>query len=878
MSHPTVQLKVLSGPDKGKELRFRSSCIRLGRDPRKNDFVLTDQYISACHGQLDWHKGVITYLDLQSRHGTSITTAINEGGRSVEKRIELQDIDKITSYPIRTSAQLLIGSTLIYLTFLPADGNDTIEEQAAIHSPNAKRHANGEMSENSRVQATPIPINTVPYQQDTDEDPQPTGVFSVKSSHSLEDMEQGYVVENTSPRNLPLSQDQTHPDSVVSNLQPPKPLTSYSRHEVDTEPEDINVRKIFLSTSDTADEQALYEREKGETDLHEDTDFSFEELAKVSMNDTKFRGFQTQTEASMDSGFHQDMRLLVPNENKLDVLFRLSNQLNRLHHLDDILELIVDSTFEAFPSAQFFALYRTDRDSQRAEENGEKHTLSKYLSRVRDIERSNVNEVILSESLLEKVADKREAILFTRDSHANPTVSMIEGEIWSSLCAPLIGQRSLLGVMLVDTRHEGALFTPQDLNLFSVLASNAAFAIERTQLTEEIVNMFEGFVEASVSAIEARDPTTAGHSERVATFALSLAETVNDVHVGSSKGIYFTKDELVELRYAALLHDIGKVGVREDVLNKASRISDDRMNLIRQRFDSLKVDYHLSLTNKLLRELADQRRSPTDQEMQNIIVDASDFSEELEETVLWLDKIRRMEKLTPDDLKRVKKIASRRIPLSGDRLIPLLEHDETTNLSIVRGTLNDEEWQDMRSHASLSESYLERIPWSSELKRVPCIAGAHHEKLDGSGYPHGLKASDLFPQIRILTIADIFDALTAWDRPYRKAIPYSKAISILSEEAAAGKLDRDLVGIFALKVIPSLERSPHHRESSDELPLSIPTLKSSSGIEPLRAKTTGQYTLFQQEKFQSHTQTAKKDEELSTPKPEDSSPPPSQSS
>lgn len=877
MAHPTIQLKVLNGPDKGQELRFQSECIRLGRDPRKNDFVLTDQYVSAQHGELNWQEDELKYTDLQSRHGTSITVSLTEDGISSEQRVELHNLQQSSHYSIASNAQLLLGSTLIYLTFAPPTSNDTIEEQQVKQtlSPALGQQVH-----------TILPFNAVDPRENVSsanyhDAPSPTSAIALDQPyvHSLASQGGVHSLENAQgiPHGPYLNESQhflhnkTTPDDHIPSDRGLHFVTSFPRNELDTL-SDPN-HKEFLKPDDTAEEELNY---RG----FPHPEFTFEELASISMQktldldrhptqpDTVFNPAALNLKRTLQLGESLNLR---QGDHRLNIVFRLSNQLNRLSLLDEMLNLIVSSTFEALPAAKFFALYRADKLSQRLKKGEGRHKLIKYVSRVRENLSDKNDELILSQSLLEKVAEKREAILFTRDTHASATVSIIEGEIWSCLCAPLIGQRSLLGVMLVDTRQEGSLFTPQDLDLFSVFASNAAFAIERTQLTEEIVNMFEGFVGASVSAIEARDPTTAGHSERVATYALSLAETVNQIQTGPLYHCNFTKDELVELRYAALLHDIGKVGVREAVLNKACRITDERMNLIKQRFDCLSAEYQLFLTERWLQELKEHKKTPSDDGLQLLLEDAKGLTRELQSMAEWLEKIRKIERLMPEDIERIQQIAARKIVLGQDRMVSLLQPDEVKNLAIERGTLNDQEWKDMRSHAALSQAYLEKIPWSSELSLVPCIAGAHHEKLDGSGYPQGLKADVLIPQIRILTIADIFDALTAWDRPYRKSISHQKAISILLEEAHTNKLDRDLVEVFAEKVVPQLEdyseeievTTPQKDTEKAKPPRSISV--SSPSLRPLSVKTTGHYTLFQQEKFHpSSTSESAEEKDLKT--------------
>jgi HD-GYP domain-containing protein (c-di-GMP phosphodiesterase class II) len=484
-------------------------------------------------------------------------------------------------------------------------------------------------------------------------------------------------------------------------------------------------------------------------------------------------------------------------DRRLAVLFEMAGQLNGLNDLPAILDRIVEATFDAFPAANFFTLMRLD------EATGELMTQEPLVKRWRDASGGlkGAEGVQLSTSLLRRVVDTRESVLFVLDSvGANLSQSIIDAKISACLCAPLVGQRSLLGVMQVDTRGAGSLFSKKDLDLFSVLASLAAFALERARLSQSIVEMFEGIVMASVIAIEARDPTTAGHSERVATYTLELAEETNRVQVGPLADLMLTPGELVELRYAALLHDFGKIAVREDVLNKAKRLPEHALELIAQRFETVKALGWRHLVEATLHAggVLDAAH------LQKIQEEARALEFELDEGLRFLQDAAQRGWLDDQAVERIRVLGRRTWRDACGQERTLLTPWELENLCIRRGTLNELEWENMRSHAAASRVYLERIPWSSELSRIPCIAGGHHEKLDGSGYPDGLMASAILPQVRMLTIADIFDALTAADRPYRRAAPPERAISILKEEAAQGKLDLHLVELFADRVVPRI--------------------------------------------------------------------------
>jgi 3',5'-cyclic-nucleotide phosphodiesterase len=484
-------------------------------------------------------------------------------------------------------------------------------------------------------------------------------------------------------------------------------------------------------------------------------------------------------------------------DKRFKTLFRLAGELNGLTSLEEVMDRIVEAVFEAFPAANFFAVTLVSDPEEVAD-------VEPFMTRVRGElpGEQDHEEPILSTSIVRRVIEDRESVLFLKDSFgAEVSQSIIDAQITACLCAPLIGQRSLLGVMQVDTRGRGSLFSKHDLDLFSIVASNAAFALERAKLSDNIVEMFDSFVSASVNAIEARDPTTAGHSERVATYTLELADVVNDIDAGGVKDIYFDPDAMRELRYAALLHDFGKIAVRERVLQKGKRLPELHLELIEQRFETIKSLQYQRMVRKHFGNASD-----------GVHLDAFDDIEkrydamcgQLDLTLEFLMEVASAPGLTDEQVARVRKLGEQYfVDARGERR-PYLSPEEVENLTIRRGTLNDEEWENMRSHARRSEEYLERIPWSDELSGIPCIAGAHHEKLDGSGYPDGLSADEIVPQVRMLTISDIFDALTASDRPYRKAATPDRAVSILREEAAAEKLDADLVEVFSERVVPSI--------------------------------------------------------------------------
>jgi len=347
-------------------------------------------------------------------------------------------------------------------------------------------------------------------------------------------------------------------------------------------------------------------------------------------------------------------------------------------------------------------------------------------------------------------------------------------------------------------------FTSVDRNLVESLASQAAVAFENADLIERIRRLFDEFIHAAVSAVEQRDPTTSGHSERVAILTVGLVEKVDGVMTGPLAGKRFSRDEMEELRYAALLHDFGKVAVQEKYLRKGKKLYATQTIAIRQRFayilKSVEAD-HLRARLVALesgRPGADHlaaidaeyaRRRAEAEHILQAVLSAN------EPTVVEEDAFRAVMNL-PTREAFANHEAEEQFPVEAWAEGPFLTADEVEALSIRRGSLSDTERRQIESHVSETYKFLQKIPWTGELRRIPEIAGAHHEKLDGSGYPHGLTAPDIPMQSRMMTIADIYDALVAWDRPYKKRVPEERAREILQLEAKEGKLDRDLLGVF----------------------------------------------------------------------------------
>ncbi len=338
-------------------------------------------------------------------------------------------------------------------------------------------------------------------------------------------------------------------------------------------------------------------------------------------------------------------------------------------------------------------------------------------------------------------------------------------------------------------------FDDRSINLVSSLASQAAVTLEKNMLYESIQDLFKGFVQASVTAIESRDPTTSGHSQRVSELTVALAEEVNKVEEGVLAEFNFSKEKLIEIRYAGLLHDFGKVGVPEDILTKEKKLYPEEAAVIKGRAESISKSLEIEKL-KALNALMEKGKAEYEAQKGGIAEKSDKLIERLQDDIefIWQANVPRI--LEGDSQQRLKDIAAFDYLPENYVERRLINEKEAETLNIQRGNLNWEEIQQIRKHSTFSHDFLKEIPWTSELKGVPEIAYSHHEFTDRTGYPRKLNYDEISIQARMMTIADIFDALTASDRPYKKAAPCSVALRILGSMAEEGKLDKNLLELF----------------------------------------------------------------------------------
>jgi len=395
------------------------------------------------------------------------------------------------------------------------------------------------------------------------------------------------------------------------------------------------------------------------------------------------------------------------------------------------------------------------------------------------------------------------------DPRFNPAVDKATGfHTRNMLTVPMLSTKDeVVGVLQVLNKNPGdhwaevekgapgPPFDAEDEEMLLALGGQAASAIENAILYDEINKLFEGFIAASVVAIESRDPTTSGHSGRVATLTCGLAEVVDRVDTGPYAKVTFDYDQMKEIRYAALLHDFGKVGVREHVLVKAEKLYPNEVALLKARFEFIKRTLEKEALERKVSVYQFSNPGETAELLAKLDKELGHRLDDTDEILRFLLACNVPTVLQKGGFERLNEIAARTFH-SFDGPKAYLTAPELVSLSIPKGSLTSEDRQEIESHVTHTYRFLATIPWTSKLRRIPEIAYGHHEKLDGKGYPRQITAPEIPVQTRMMTISDIYDALTASDRPYKKAVPASKALDILRDEVKEGKVDSALLHLF----------------------------------------------------------------------------------
>ena len=356
-----------------------------------------------------------------------------------------------------------------------------------------------------------------------------------------------------------------------------------------------------------------------------------------------------------------------------------------------------------------------------------------------------------------------------------------------------------------DVEREVVPFSKRTVELVTALAGQAAVAIENSRLYEDIERLFEGFVKAAVLAIEQRDPTTFGHSGRVADYTVRLAEVVDRAPDGPYRLIKFTPEQLKEIRYAGLLHDFGKVGVREQVLVKAKKLYPHQLALIKQRHAFVHRTFERDFWRGRAEFLEAHGKKGYEAHRRELEAELQRQLKDLDRFLTVVLEANEPSLLPQASRNNLEELARRTYADQDGELQPLLSEEEVRYLTIPKGSLDEQERLEIESHVTHTYNFLQRIPWTRELQQIPLIAYGHHEKMDGHGYPRRVTGDAIPIQTRMMTISDIYDALTAQDRPYKKAVPRERALDILTQEVKIGQLDTELFRLFVAAKVFEVE-------------------------------------------------------------------------
>jgi HD-GYP domain-containing protein (c-di-GMP phosphodiesterase class II) len=359
----------------------------------------------------------------------------------------------------------------------------------------------------------------------------------------------------------------------------------------------------------------------------------------------------------------------------------------------------------------------------------------------------------------------------------------------------IIGVLQLLNAQDLETK-EVIPFSDEYVSLIASLASQAAVALTNTQLIQELNNLFYAFIKSIATAIDEKSPYTGGHINRVVDLTMMIAEKINDTHQGHFKSVFFNTDEIEELRMAAWMHDVGKITTPEYVVDKATKLETivDRIHLIETRFNLIAK----SIENDFLRRKLEimKKENPSESEATRIDDELEKEIQRLAEDLEFIKTSNNPGEFMAEEKQDRIKAISEKTYLFEDNAYPYLTKNEVENLCIQKGTLNGAEREVVENHALMTLKILEQLPFPRKYSMVPEYASSHHEKLDGSGYPRSLSSQDLPLQSRIMAVADIFDALTAKDRPYKKPMKLSQVKKIMEFMRKDGHIDSDIYDLF----------------------------------------------------------------------------------
>ena len=379
----------------------------------------------------------------------------------------------------------------------------------------------------------------------------------------------------------------------------------------------------------------------------------------------------------------------------------------------------------------------------------------------------------------------------------------------------VIGVLQLLNATTFNT-GKVTTFSQDYENLTESLASQAAVSITNAKLISNMAELFEAFVKVMATAIDEKSPVTGGHIRRVADLTLTMADVIHNIKEGPYKDITFTQDQIYELKIAAYMHDIGKVTSPVEIVEKAKKLQTifDRIQYIRLRMAYISQRIILEGQNAKIEILQNGSDS---EKLKALETETHNKLEEIKEIREFINKCNEPGEFLDDEtLERLKEISQKTYIDDEEKQQPFLKDDELVNLSIRRGSITEAERKKMQDHAAVTLKMLKQIPFTKKLKNIPGFAGAHHEFINGKGYPLGLKGDEIPFEGKLMAVTDIAEALTASDRPYKKAMPLETVNRILRSMAQKEELDNNLVELFIEKEVYKTYQEKYENSNGDK--------------------------------------------------------------
>jgi HD-GYP domain-containing protein (c-di-GMP phosphodiesterase class II) len=381
----------------------------------------------------------------------------------------------------------------------------------------------------------------------------------------------------------------------------------------------------------------------------------------------------------------------------------------------------------------------------------------------------------------------------------------------------IIGVLQLVNALKPDTR-EVIPFSPDYVSLTESLASQAAVSITNARLINDMEHLFESFVEVMATAIDEKSPITGGHIRRVANLTMVMAEELHKSNKPPFQNAHFTSEKFHELRVASWMHDIGKVTTPVEIIEKSKKLETifDRVQLVDLRMQFIIQSIRLESSQTQLKMIQD---GGTPEKIKKLEDSTEKTIQELKEIREFIIKCNEPSEFLEDEyIERLQKIAKKTYRDEQGTEQPFLTPDELKNLSIRKGSINEQERQIMKNHAQITLDMLAKIPFTKKLKNIPDFAGAHHECINGLGYPLGLQGDEIPFEGKLMAVTDIAEALTAKDRPYKKAMPLEQVYKILRNMAEKNELDHDLVEFFINERIYEVYQAKHEMADSTQSP------------------------------------------------------------